>query len=123
MTPARGRGKRQFTEEMALTAAIAALEQQYRVSELLAVTWQRAEASVTRDVGRGRGSATRPTRTEVTVRYVITDVRPQEEAITRQHERLGWRVQVTNRPRDQMTLPQAVLHDRGAGAWSAISTC
>jgi len=110
VTPARGRGKRQFTDEAALTAAIAAVERGYRVSGLLAVRGQREEARVTRDVGRGRGSPTRPTRTEATVRSVITAGRPPEEAVVRQQERLGWRVQVTNLPRDQMTLTQAVLH-------------
>ena len=116
LTPAPGRGKRQFADETALTAAIATVEQQYRVSGLLAVTWQREETSLTRYVGRGRAGPTRPTRTELTVRYVVTDVDLQEEVITRQQERLGWRVQVTNLPRDRMTLPQAVLHYRGG--WS-----
>jgi transposase len=116
LTPVRGRGKRQFTDETALTEAIAAVERAYRVSGLVAVSWQPEKASITRYIGRGRGSPTRPTRTEATVPYVITDVRPHEEAVVRQRDRLGWRVQVTNLPRDQMTLPQAVLHYRGG--WS-----
>lgn len=116
LTPVRGRGKRQFTEETALTAAIAAVERAYRVSGLLAVSWQREEANVTRYIGRGRASPTRPTRTEVTVRYVVTAVHPQEGAIARHQDRLGWRVQVTNLPQVRMRLPQAVLHYRGG--WS-----
>ena len=50
------------------------------------------------------------------MRDVVSDVRPQEDAVVRQQDRLGWRVQVTNLPRDQMTLTQAVVHYRGG--WS-----
>jgi transposase len=116
LTPEPGRGKRQYREEVALRAAIAEVEAQYRVSGLLQVTWQREEESVTRYVGRGRGSPTRLTRTEVKVRYVVTDLRQDEVAITSQRQRLGWRVQVTNLPQSKMTLTQAVIHYRGG--WS-----
>jgi transposase len=116
LTPAPGRGKRQYRDEAALQTAIAAVEAQYRVGGLLAVTWEREEESITRYVGRGRGSPQRPTRTEVTVRYVVRAVRQDAEAVTQQRQRLGWRTQVTNLPTAQMTLPQAVVHYRGG--WS-----
>jgi transposase len=116
LTPEPGRGKRQYRDEAALRAAIAEVEAQHRVSGLLQVSWQREEQSVTRYVGRGRGSPTRPTRTEVNVRYVVTDVRRDEEAVAKQRHRLGWRVQVTNAPKAKMTLAQAVIHYRGG--WS-----
>ena len=50
------------------------------------------------------------------MRYVVTDVRRDEEAIAKQRQRLGSRVQVTNLPRAKMTLAQAVSHYRGG--WS-----
>jgi len=50
------------------------------------------------------------------VRYVITDVGPDDAAITARRHRLGWRVQVTNLPKAKLTLSQAVIHYRGG--WS-----
>jgi transposase len=116
LTPEPGRGKRQYCDEAALRTAIAEVEAQYRVRGLLQVTWRREEESVTRYVGRGRGGPNRPTRTEVTVRYVVTDVQRDEEAVAKQRHRLGWRVQVTNLPQAKMTLTQTVIHYRGG--WS-----
>jgi transposase len=116
LTPEPGQGKRPYRDEAALRAAIAAGEAQGRVSGLLRVSGQRAEQSVTRYGGRGRGSPTRPTRTEVTVRDVVSDVRREDEALARQGHRLGWRVQVTNLPPAKMTLAQMVIHYRGG--WS-----
>ena len=116
LTPAPGRGKRQFRDETSLRAAIAEVEGQYRTSGLLQVTWQREEQSVTRYVGRGRGSPNRPTRTDVKVRYVVSDVRQDEEAVAKQCQRLGWRVHVTSLPLVKLTLTQAVIHYRSG--WS-----
>ena len=116
LTSEIGRGKRQYREEVDLLAAIAEIEARYRVIGLLRVTWQREEESITRYVGRGRGSPTRETRTESKVRFVVTDVMRDEVSITSRRQRLGWRVQVTNLPEAKMTLTQAVIHYRGG--WS-----
>ena len=116
LTTEPGRGKRQILEEAALQTAIAEVEAQYRVNGLLSLAWQREEETLTRFVGRGRGSPNRPTRTVVKVRYVITDVGPDDAAITARRHRLGWRVQVTNLPKAKLTLSQAVIHYRGG--WS-----
>ncbi len=113
LTPARGRGKRQYRDEAALRAAVAQVLERYDVTGVLRVNWQREEHTITRDVGRGRGSPHRPTQTEVDVRYVITRVDHDEAAIEQQRHRLGWRVQVTHVPREQMSLAQAVVHYRG----------
>jgi transposase len=99
-----------------LKAAIAGVLERHEVVGLLTATWERHETIVTRYVGRGRGSPERPTRTQVQVRYVLTDVRRNEEAIAARRHRLGWRVQVTNAPVDRLPLPQAVRHYRGG--WS-----
>jgi len=71
---------------------------------------------VPRYVGRGRGAPDRPTRTQVRVRYALTDVQRHEDAMAARRPRLGWRVQVTNAPVDRLPLPQAVQHYRGG--WS-----
>lgn len=68
---------------------------------------------ITRYVGPGRPGLNRPTRLERRVRYVITEVRRDEEAIARRQARLGWRVQATNAPSEWMSLAQCVVHYRG----------
>lgn len=113
LTPEPGRGKRQYRDEGAFQAAIAEVVAGYRVAGLLNVAWQRQEKRVTRYVGRGRGGPQRPQRTEIKVRYVVTAVARDEEAIAKQRHRLGWRVQVTNMPMERLTLTQAAIHYRG----------
>ncbi len=113
LTPEPGRGKRQYRDEGALQAAIGEVVAGYRVEGLLSVAWERQEQRVTRYVGRGRGGPQRPQRTELKVRYVVTGVTRDEEAIAKQRNRLGWRVLVTNMPTERLTLSQAVIHYRG----------
>jgi transposase len=113
LTPPPGRGRRQFSEEEALRQAVEEVLARYQVTGLLRVGWRREEATITRFVGRGRGGPERPTHTEVKVRYVLTTVAREEEAITAQCHRLGWRVQVTSRPVAQLSLGDAVIHYRG----------
>lgn len=113
LTPEPGRGKRQNHDEGTLQTAIAEVASEHRVGGLLKVAWEREEKQVTRYVGRGRGGPQRPRRTEIKVRYVVTGVARDEEAITKQRNRLGWRVLVTNMPAERLTLTQAVIHYRG----------
>jgi transposase len=116
LTPAPGRGKRQYRDTDTLQAAIAHVLERHEVIGLLTPMWERHETTVTRYVGRGRGGPDRPTRTQVQVRYALTGVQRNEEAIATRRQRLGWRVQVTNAPVDRLPLPQAVQHYRGG--WS-----
>ena len=116
LTPSPGRGKRQIRDEDTLQAAIARVVEWYEVAGLLTARWERHETAVTRYVGRGRGGADRPPRTQVQVRYAITGVQRNEEAIATRQHRLGWRVQGTNAPVDRLPLPQAVRHYRDG--WS-----
>jgi transposase len=113
LTPPPGRGKRQFPEEEALRQAVEEVLARHQVTGLLRVAWEREEETVTRFVGRGRGGPERPTCTEVKVRYRITQVEREEAAITAAQYRLGWRVQVTSRPVERLSLAEAVSHYRG----------
>jgi transposase len=113
LTPPPGRGRRQIKEEEALRTAVEEVLTRQRVTGLLRVTWEREEEAVTQYVGRGRGGAERPTRTEVKVRYVVTQVEREEAVIEAQRQRLGWRVQGTNIPVTRLSLTQAVIHYRG----------
>src|ERR1700678_3236678 len=112
LTPSVGRGKKQCREEASLQAAVSAILERCAVTGLLTVTWERQEHEESRYIGPGRGSAKRPTRTEVQVRYQITAVRRDSEAIEAQRQRLGWRVQVTNSPKKRLSLVVSVLSYR-----------
>ena len=109
LTPAPARGKRQIRDESALVAAAEAILQARNVVGLLSYTFERQEKRQTRYVGRGRGNPDRPTRETVAVRYQITAVNRQEDAIAALHQTLGWRAYVTNAPTAELTLEQALL--------------
>jgi transposase len=113
LTPPVARGKRQIRDEATLRQAITAVLERYDVKELLQVSWKRDETTVTRYHGRGRGGPQRPQTTHTRVRYMITGVHRNLAAITARQHRLGWRVQATNAPIEQLSLSQAVLHYRG----------
>jgi transposase len=116
LTPPVGRGHKQYREEEALRAAVAAILKQHRVEGLLTVPWEREEQQQTRYRGSGRGGPGRPTYTTTKVRYVITEVRRNEAAIEQRKARQGWRVQATNLPASRWSLRQAVLLYNGG--WS-----
>jgi len=101
--------------------AISEVLERYKVKGLLNVTWQRQEESIIRYVGRGRGSADRPQRTESRVRYVIIGVHRDEEALQRYRDRLGWSVHVTTVPEERMSLTEAVKHYRGGWSLERVS--
>ena len=116
LTPPVGPGKKQCREGSALRAAISAILERCDVTGLLTVSWQRQANQETKYVGPGRGSAKRAISTEVRVRYQIVQVRREAAAITAQRQRLGWRVQVTNSPKKQLSLLASVLSYRSG--WS-----
>ena len=116
LTPPVGRGHKQFREQEALRAAVAAIQEQYRVEGMVTVAWQREEQQETRYRGSGRGGPGRPTYTKTKVRYVITEVRRSEAAIQQAKARQGWRVQVTNLPTSRWSLRESVLLYNGG--WS-----
>jgi transposase len=116
LTPPVGRGHKQYRDDEALRAAVAAVQEQHRVVGLLTVTWQREEQQQTRCRGSGRGGPGRPTYTTTKVRYVIREVQRNEAAIEQTKARQGWRVQVTNLPASRWNLREAVLLYNGG--WS-----
>ena len=109
LTPPPGRGKRQIQDEAALVSAAMAILQAYNVEGLLAYTFERQEKRLTKYVGRGRGTPDRPKQKIVTIRYHVTAVIRQEEAIDAHKKTLGWRAYVSNVPAEQLDLEQAVL--------------
>ena len=113
LTPPPGRGKPQYTTGWELERAVAMVLAEYDVEGLLEVNWTREEICQTRYVGRGRGGPNRPTKTEWTIRYQITEVRRNTQAIQDRFARMGWRALVTNVPAQRLTLVEAVLAYRG----------
>lgn len=116
LTPPVGRGRQQYREEEALREAISEVLERHGVSALLSVAWRREEQRQKRYEGRGRGGAGRKWHWEVTIRYEVTEVCREEEAITALKHRQGWRVQVTTLPRAGYSLQACVLLYNGG--WS-----
>ena len=101
LTPAPGRGKRQFKERAPL---------QQKLEEIVS----RFEVELERRVKRRqvRGYKGKPDRIEEKVRYQV-HLRPREQAIEPAKFRLAWRVYATNAPTPKLNLSDAVLVYRG----------
>jgi transposase len=112
LTPEPGRGKRQIRDESELQAAIDRVLEEHEVEGLLKVEWEREVKERIRYKGPGRPGPNRPTYTETSVRYAISEVERDEKAIAARRHRLGWRVYATNAPVYRLTLAAAVLHYR-----------
>jgi len=109
LTPPRGRGKRQITDEATLVEAIALVLTAHRVEGLLSVAWDKQVERHTRYLGRGRGSASRPQRVIEQTRYHITRIARQEDTIASLRQRYGWKAFVTNARPKRLSLEEAVL--------------
>ena len=109
LTPAPGRGKRQIQTETELLHAGEAILKAHDVEGLLNFSFEREEKRQTKYLGRGRGGPDRPKQEIETVRYQVTAVSRQEEAIAALQKTFGWRAYVTDAPAEQLSLEQAVL--------------
>jgi len=112
LTPPRGRGKRQITDEATLMEAIALVLKEYRVEGLLRVAWEKQVEQTTQYVGRGRGSLSREKRVMQKTRYHITHIARQADTITARRQRFGWKAFVTNAGPQRLSLRDAVLSYR-----------
>ena len=109
LTPPRGRGKRQITDEAQLQQAAQAIVHTHRVEGLLAYTFERQVEQHHQFVGRGRGGAHRPQRVVEQVRYQITVVGRDEAAIAALKATFGWRAYASDVPAESLSLEAAVL--------------
>ena len=109
LTPARGRGKRQITEEAQLVAAIDKVLKEQQVEGLLQVEWQQEIERHTHYVGRGRGSATRQQRVTEHSRYHLPRITRQEGPSRALTQLFGWKAFVTNAPPERLSLSDAIL--------------
>ncbi len=109
LTPPRGRGKRQITDEATLLEAIDLVLTEHRVVGLLRVTWEKQVEQKTQYVGRGRGSLSRAKQVLQQTRYHITHIARQQDKIAALSQRFGWKAFVTNAGQTQLSLQHAVL--------------
>ncbi len=109
LTPPRGRGKRQITDEATLVEAIARVLTAHRVDGLRSVAWEKQVEQTTHYVGRGRGSLNREKRVIQKTRYHITHIARQEDTIAAHRQRFGWKAFVTNAGPKRLSLQDAVL--------------
>ena len=108
LTPPRGRGKRQMTDEATLVEAIGLVLKEHRVEGLLTVTWEKQVEETTQYVGRGRGAVHREKRVSQRTRYHLTNIARQEETIAACRQRFGWKAFVTNAGQTRLSLQEAV---------------
>src|SRR5881398_918539 len=109
LTPPRGRGKRQITDEATLVEAIDLVLKEHRVVGLLSLAWEQQVEQTTQYVGRGRGSVHREQRVLQKIRYHIPRITRQTDTIAALTQRFGWKAFVTNAPRTRLPLQEAVL--------------
>jgi transposase len=109
LTPPRGRGKRQITDEATLMEAIDRVLTEHRVEGLLSVAWEKQVEQTTQYVGRGRGSVHREQRVVEKTRYHITQIARQEDRIAALRQRFGWKAFVTNAGQERLSLKAAVV--------------
>ena len=109
LTPPRGRGKRQITDEATLLEAIDLVLKEHRVVGLLSLAWEKQVEHTTHYVGRGRGSVHREKRGLQKTRYHITHIARQADTIAALNQRFGWKAFVTNAGPKRLSLQEAVL--------------
>ena len=109
LTPPRGRGQRQITDEAMLVEAIDRVLTAHRVNGLLRVAWDKQVEPTTQYVGRGRGCKSREKRVIQKIRYHITPIARQEDTIAALNQRFGWKAFVTNAGQKRLSLQEAVL--------------
>ncbi|CAK8720660.1 Transposase IS4-like domain-containing protein [Candidatus Electrothrix aarhusensis] len=109
LTPPRGRGKRQITEESVLQAKIAKILKTHRVVGLLTVEYEKQVEKHTKYIGRGRGSKKRPQRIDKKIRYQIKAIRQEEDQVAAQKDSFGWKAFVTDVDQQNLSLQEAVL--------------
>jgi len=88
-------GKKIYREVAPMQQKVAAILKQHKVTGLIAVHYEQ-RALVTSPKGKPRP-------------VVLVQIEQDQAAIQQAEARMGWRVYVTNQPKDQLSLEQAVL--------------
>lgn len=112
LTPPRGKGRRQISDEAELLTAITKIVEAHRVEGLLKICYEQQVDQKTKYVGKGRGAVNRETTVIEKVRYQITSVELNQEKIAEKKSRFGWKAFVTEVSVDKLSLDDAVLSYR-----------
>lgn len=99
-------------EQEKLVSAAEAVLSKYRVVGLLTYRYERQVEQEIKLVGRGRAGANRQSQMVEQVRYQITAVEGNQEAIAERVGALGWRAYGTNAPKMRLSLSDAVYEYR-----------
>ncbi|MCP4352349.1 MAG: IS1634 family transposase [Desulfobacterales bacterium] len=102
LTPPRGRGKRQITEETVLTESAESVLKKHKVQGLVDYEYVKEVEKETKYVGRGRGSAGREKTVVEKVRYQITKVSRDNEKIAETVKNYGWKAYVTDAAKNRL---------------------
>lgn len=104
LTPPRGPGKRQFTDENELKSAIDKILKHHKVEGLLRCEYEKEVEKQEKYIGRGRGSGDRPKKVIEKVRYQMLKVIRNEKEIESEKKKFGWKVFVTDVPRERLSF-------------------
>lgn len=90
-------------------AAGTAILHRYGVADLLIYSFERQETHCVNYAGRGRGGVDRPQQEKITVRYQLTVVEHNADALAAHEQTLSWHAYVANTSATELTLVEAVL--------------
>jgi transposase len=110
-----GKGRKIWRQQDELQQAVAAIEKECQIEGCLNVVVQREEKETKKYSKPGRPGAAGQAEVVVEVRYRITQVKRNDEALEQQEKRLGWRAFVLNAPEEKLTLAASVLTYREGG--------
>lgn len=116
LTASKGQGHRRYTTAAALHAACHSLLDKHGVVGLLTVTLACERQPRLGHAHRGRPrkhTAQPPPRLSEEVRYTVSKVDLDSQALAARIARLGWRAYVTNAPAQEWSLNEVVLAYRG----------
>jgi transposase len=112
LTPKPGKGKPAFHSKEELLVKISEVLVKLDVVELLDTKIECRETRTTKFIGRGRGTASRPTQEIIDTRFFVQAVERVTTAIEKSRKRLGWRIFACNMPPEQLTMIQAIIEYR-----------
>lgn len=103
LTPPVGRGKHQVRDEAKLLASVEKIEKKHRVKGLFLYEYEKEiiEKKV-------RGYKDKPARREAKVRFQLS-VKRDQDAIAKAKNRAGWRIYLSNAPKEELPFKKAVL--------------
>ncbi len=102
LTPARGPGKRQISDEASLREKAGAILKQHKVEGLLNYESVREVQRKESYIGKGRGSKHRKKKVTEHVRYQVTAVIRETAKIEEEKRTYGWKAYVTDVPQKRL---------------------